>query len=89
MALNFCPLIRQNLGEESWLKMNPDEQESDPVLTSEELREHIARLLNEMRRLQEESERSRLKSEELRRVVVKRAHQSAEKDVGNIFESQS
>jgi len=46
-----------------------DPPQSDPVLTSTELREHLAKLLKEMQRLREESERLRRESEESRRIV--------------------
>jgi hypothetical protein len=54
--------------------MNPDAPdsdavESDPVLTSTELREHLDKLLREMHRLREEAERLRLEAEERARVL--------------------
>jgi hypothetical protein len=67
--------------------MNPDAPDSDPLATSTELREHIGELLQDMRQLQEESERLRLESEESRRIV-KVPHKSGD-DVGRIFETKS
>jgi hypothetical protein len=49
--------------------INPPEPDPDPVSTSAEIGEQIHKLLHAMRRLQEESERLGLASEELRRTV--------------------
>jgi hypothetical protein len=72
--------------------MTPDASDTgapdaDPLATSTELREHIGELLKDMQRLQEESERLRLESEERARVVKIR-HKSGD-GVERIVEPES